>query len=140
MKLRVIASAVILLLALSTLSLAQDSTIKAATAAAEHWLATVDAGQYATSWTDAAQSFQSKVTRQQWEQQLDQSRKPLGKMESRQFKSGLPATNPPGAPAGKYCIVQFKTKFANGGTLVETVSMQDRGGKWQTAGYFIKPE
>lgn len=140
MKLRVVASAVLFLLVLTTLCSAQDPTIKAATAAAEQWLATVDAGHYAKSWSDTAPSFQSKVTRQQWEQSLDQSRKPLGKLESRQFKSGLPATNPPGAAAGKYCIVQFKSKFSNGGTLVETVSMLDKGGQWQTAGYFIKPE
>ena len=140
MKFRVIASAVIFLLALTTLASAQDLTIKAASAAAEQWLATVDAGQYGKSWSDAAQFFQSKVTKQQWEQQLDQSRKPLGKVESRQFKSGLPATNPPGAPAGKYCIVQFKTKFSNGGALLETVSMLDHAGQWQAAGYFIKPD
>ena len=140
MKFRFLASAVIVLLALTALSSAEDPTIKAATTAAQQWLATVDAGQYAKSWSDASPTFQGKVTRQQWEQSLDQSRKPLGKMESREFKSGLPATNPQGAPAGKYCIVQFRTKFSNGGTLVETVSLQDVGGKWQTAGYFIKPD
>jgi uncharacterized membrane protein len=141
MKSRFIGAAVIALLALSTLSLAQDSTIKAATAAAEQWLGIVDAGQYAKSWSQAAPFFQSKVSEKQWEDALNQSQKPLGKMLSRQFKSGLPTTNLPGAPAGKYCVIQFRTKFSDGGSMIETVTpMLDKDGQWKVSGYYIKPD
>lgn len=141
MKLRFIASAVLFLTALTTVSFAQDATIKAATAAAKQWLATVDAGQYGKSWDTASSLFQGKISKQQWEQALDQTRKPLGKMESRQFKSALPTKNLPGVPAGDYCVIQFTTKFANGGTLIETVTpMLDKDGQWKVSGYLIKPD
>ncbi len=140
MKLRVIASTAVFLLAVTTLTFADD-TVQNATTAAKQWLAIVDAGQYGKSWDEASTFFQGKVTKQQWEQKLDQSRKPLGKMETRQFKSGLPATNPPGAPAGKYCAIQFQTKFSVGGALVETLSMVlDKNGQWKPTAYFMKPE
>jgi Protein of unknown function (DUF4019) len=100
----------------------------------------VDAGHYGQSWEQASSFFQSKVSKAQWEQAADQVRSPLGKMESRQFKAADFESKLPGAPDGKYCVIQFRTKFAQGGNTIETVTpMLDRDGKWKVSGYFIKP-
>lgn len=124
---------------LAGLCSAQDSpNVKAATKAAQDWLATVDAGHYGQSWDDASSFFQSRVDKQQWEQMLTQVRSPLGKLQSRQFKSAS-ETPPPGAPAGKYVTIQFNTKFATVGDTVETIVPTLENGKWKVSGYFVKP-
>jgi Protein of unknown function (DUF4019) len=112
---------------------------KAATAAAEKWLAEVDNGQYAQSWQDASVIFQSGVSEQKWESAVEAVRNPLGDLVSRKLKSAQYATQLPGAPDGQYVVMQFETSFANKKAAIETVTfMLDKDGQWKAAGYFIK--
>lgn len=128
------------LLALSGFSFAQNPDLKAATDAAQQWLALVDAGQYAESWNNTAGFFQEKVTKPDWEKTMASGRAPFGKLESRQFKSANYETRLPNAPAGKYFVLQYRTKFANSPALIETVTpMQDKDGRWKVSGYYIRP-
>jgi hypothetical protein len=60
-------------------------------------------------------------------------------VESRQFKSADLETKLPGAPEGKYCIIQFRTKFKAGGMMIETVTPMLDNGRWKVSGYLIKP-
>lgn len=85
--------------------------VDAATSAAQSWLVLVDEEKYGESWTSAATLFKSA-----------------------QF-----ATTLPGAPDGKYVVIQFNTTFANKAAAVETITpMQEPDGTWKVSGYFIK--
>jgi len=120
---------------------AADENLKAATDAAQQWLALVDAGQYDQSWDQASSPFKEKVTKEQWRSTMSSGRAPLGKMESRQFKDGQYETSLPGAPAGKYFVIQYRTKFANSGPMIETITpMLDKDGTWRVAGYYMRPD
>ncbi len=111
----------------------------AAVKAAESWLAVVDAGDYGRSWADSAALFRAAVTKEQWQQALAGSRKPLGSLVSRKVKSTQFATSLPGAPDGEYVVIQFTTSFANKKTAVETVTpMKESDGVWRVSGYYIK--
>ena len=45
----------------------------------------------------------------------------------------------PGAPAGRYVVMQFDASFAGRKSAAETVTfLLDRDGKWRSAGYFIR--
>jgi hypothetical protein len=45
----------------------------------------------------------------------------------------------PGAPGGKYVIIQYATAFEKKATAVETViPMLDPDGAWRVSGYFIR--
>jgi len=45
----------------------------------------------------------------------------------------------PGAPDGKYVIIQYDTVFENKASAVETVTpMVDPDGSWRVSGYFIR--
>ena len=45
----------------------------------------------------------------------------------------------PGAPDGKYVVVQYRTSFERKESAVETVTpMLDEDGRWRVSGYFIK--
>ncbi|MDD5727388.1 MAG: DUF4019 domain-containing protein [Victivallales bacterium] len=120
-------------------SASNPETEKAAVAAAENWLALIDAAQYAASWQQAAQYFKNALPEDRWLQTVKAVRKPLGAKLSRQLISKRYCTSLPGAPDGEYVVIQFKSSFKNKSTAIETVTpMRAEDGKWRVAGYFIK--
>jgi hypothetical protein len=111
----------------------------AAVAAAQTWLALVDAGKYGESWETAAAYFKSAVTKDYWLQVLPGAREPFGKLVSRELSSKTYARSLPGAPDGEYVVIQFKASFENKNSAIETVTpMLDNDGVWRVSGYFIK--
>ncbi|MDE1938052.1 MAG: DUF4019 domain-containing protein [Alphaproteobacteria bacterium] len=113
-------------------------TAAQATDSAKAWLALVDAGNYAQSWSETCALFQDHVTQAQWATAAKAARGPLGALISRAVAKATPANTLPGAPDGQYVVVQFHSKFANKADAVETVTMMMDGGSWKAAGYFIK--
>jgi hypothetical protein len=107
--------------------------------AAGPWLALVDAGQYSRSWETAAEWLRSTVQRREFVKAVGNSRKPWGKVVSRQLESKRFGAKAPGTPDGQYVILQYKTVFANHKSATETVTpMLDRDKKWRVSGYEIK--
>jgi hypothetical protein len=106
---------------------------------AESWLALVDRQKYGESWDAAAKLFQDNVARDTWRDALGAARGPLGKPVARKVKSAETRTSLPGAPDGKYVIIQFDTSFEHKKSAVETITpMQEADGSWKVSGYFIK--
>jgi serine/threonine protein kinase len=111
----------------------------AAVTAAQKWLAGIDAGDYAQSWLDASAHFQGAITQDNWVQALESVRKPLGKLEIRTVDSAVTETQLPGAPDGKYVVMQFAAAFAGKHSATETVTfLLDANGTWKADGYYIK--
>ncbi len=126
-------------LLLATTALADEAAEKAAVAAADSWLKRVDAGRYGASWDDAAALFRNAITKQDWEKALKGVRSPLGKALSRKVASRTYAESLPGAPDGKYVVLQYASSFESKRTAYETVTtMQEKDGSWRVSGYFIK--
>ncbi len=86
------------------------------------WLALVDAGRYEESWKEAASLFRGAVSQEDWKKMMAGTRQPLGKTLSRKVKSRTYKENLPGAPDGKYVVLEFDTSFENKKTSVETVT------------------
>jgi hypothetical protein len=111
--------------------------------AMQTWLAEMDAGDYAQSWSDASSSFQKAVTSDKWVSMAQAVRTPLGKLISRKQVSALydEAIQGPGSSMvpGPYVIAQFKTSFDNLPSAEETVTFDKIDGTWRAAGYYIKP-
>jgi hypothetical protein len=130
---------VILVLALATqFTRAADSKAEARSRS-EQWLALVDGGNYAGSWTEASRLFQSKITQKQWAGMVEGVRTPLGPLASdRSLISITFRKSLPGVPDGNYAVIQFRSAFKNKAQAVETVSLMLEDGKWKVAGYFIK--
>jgi hypothetical protein len=94
---RILCLAIVGLILPGVTAMASDSEKEsAAVSAAEKWLATVDAGEYAASWQEAAELFRNAVTKEEWEQLMQAGRKPLGKLISRTVKSKIYTTSMPG--------------------------------------------
>ena len=118
---------------------ADEASEKAAQAAASEWLSLVDQGKYAESWETAAAYFKNAVPEKQWLQSMKGARQPLGKLVSRKLLSARFSTSLPGAPDGRYVVIQYTTSFENKSSAVETVTpMLDDDQKWRVSGYFIK--
>lgn len=130
---------VVLSLALTAFAGADEPAEKAAVAAAEAWLKEVDTGAYDKSWERAAELFRNAVPKKSWEQSMEGVRAPLGAVLERKLASKKYTETLPGAPAGKYVVVQFTTSFANKKEAVETVTPAlDKDGTWRVSGYFIR--
>ena len=118
---------------------ADQSTEKAAQKVAESWLSLIDSGEYLESWNEAAQIFKQKISLQQWKTSLESVRIPLGKLKSRRFKTATYTETLPGAPDGKYVVIQYETTFDKKESAIETVTpMMEKDGQWKVSGYFIR--
>ena len=63
----------------------------------------------------------------------------LGALVSRKLRSAKEYNALPGAPDGKFVMMQFDTSFAAKKTAVETVTfMLEKDGAWRSVGYFIR--
>jgi hypothetical protein len=108
-------------------------------AAADAWLAVVDEGRYGDSWEQACAYFRNAVPKDQWERQAAGVRRPLGKVLARELDSAKYTTVLPGAPDGEYVVIQYKTKFENKASSIETVTpMRDQDGTFRVSGYYIR--
>ena len=122
-----------------TLAEANELEQQMAIVSAEDWLHLVDNGKYAESWEQGATYFKSAIKSADWEQTIKAVRKPLGNVISRSIVSQQYTTTLPGAPDGKYVVIQYQTSFANKKEAIETITpMMDKDSKWHVSGYFIK--
>jgi hypothetical protein len=133
----------LLALSLSLVACKKEGEVAAgdqdAVAAADAWLAIVDGERYGESWEQAASLFKGAVASEAWQRQVGAVRKPLGKLVSRKVKSTHSMTSLPGAPDGKYVVIQYDAVYESKAAATETVTpMLDTDGKWRVSGYFIK--
>ena len=111
-----------------------------AMAAAESWLATVDAGRYGQSWDDAADALHEGIARDKWETALVSVRGQTGSLVARKVRSATFTRQMPNAPAGEYVVIVFDSRFEKVPHATETLApMKDPEGKWKVAGYFVRP-
>ncbi len=117
----------------------KDKNTEAARKGAESWLAVVDKGDYAGSYDGAASIFKLAITKKDWLQKVRAARSLMGKVISRKLKRAQYKTSLPGAPDGKYVVIQYDTSFANKRSAVETITPTlDKDAKWRVSGYFIR--
>jgi hypothetical protein len=113
----------------------------AALAAIGPWLALVDRGDYSQSWQAAASVLRGNYERRDFIQSLNETRKPLGPVKSRELVSKVYAASlsVPGAPKGLVVTAQYKTSFAAKPAATETImSMPDKDKKWRVWAYYVK--
>lgn len=124
---------------LASAALADQSTKQAALDKAGAWLALVDGGRYQLSHEEAARIFKKAVTAQRWQESIGAARGSLGKVVSRAVSVAQYHTSLPGAPDGKYWVIQYATSFAHKKQATETLTMMmDPDGAWRAAGYFVR--
>lgn len=126
------------LIALGGPTSASDADENSAVAASQQWLSIADKGQYGLCWDKSANFFKQNVKKKDLEAKLKATRGELGDLVSRKLKAKQFKTAMPGAPDGKYVVIQYETSFAHKQKAVETVTpMLDKNGEWKVSGYYI---
>ena len=115
-----------------------NSSAAASLSAARHWVALVDGHRLDESWRTAAALFRSQISAAQWTSTVQPVRQPLGPVSSRTFQSVTKTTSLPGAPAGDFEVLLFKTDFAERRGALETIILTHESGGWKVAGYYIR--
>jgi hypothetical protein len=106
--------------------------------AARAWLALIDHGRYAESWSSAGAIFRAHVSSARWTHQAALARSPLGPVVSRNFAGDEPSTSLPGAPDAIYDQVHFSTVFAHKASATETAVMTRQKDGWRVDGYWVR--
>lgn len=118
---------------------AEPNKEQVAVAAAEKWVALIDAGNYENSWQEGAEYFKGAVSQERWEQLLQAFRKPLGSVIFRKVTSKSYKTSLPGVPDGEYVVIRYKASYQNKKSAQETITMVlDTDGQWRAVGYTMK--
>lgn len=106
--------------------------------AAQDFVNDLDKGQYGQSWGKGDALFQQTFTKEEWIKVLNETRKGLGKMKSRQLKDQRPAWDPNGLPKGAYMVVEYETSFENSPSSLELLTLRKgAGGKWRVLTYEV---
>jgi len=138
MKRRPVVATLLALSGFPAAVLAADDDTSAARAAAGDWLKKLDLADAAGTWESAASAFKASVTAPAWQQAAQSLQAQYGALRSRTEKSATFARSLPGAPEGRYVILQFDAVFEKKARSVETVTVAlDRDGAWHVAGYFV---
>ena len=109
----------------------------AARAAAEKWLAILDAGDYGKAWDQTAKAFRERVKREQWVESLPKTRGALGAVKSRSVEVSSFKPSLPGMPDGDYVTVRFSTNFEKKNDAQELVTLVYEDGAWRPLGYGV---
>lgn len=110
----------------------------AAAAAAQEWLALLDAGDHQACWQRAAALMRGAVSPDQLAGALRTALAPLGAPVSRSLDGADYHETLPGAPDGRYWVLRFAASYARKRAAVETVTAAWDGGAWRVSGYFIR--
>jgi hypothetical protein len=105
---------------------------------AERWLALVDSGRIDESWSEAASLFRNAVSRAQWKRALTAARGPLGALISRRLLGAQYTESLPGAPDGRYLVIQYEAEYEKKHSAIETITPMFEDGKWRVSGYYIR--
>lgn len=105
---------------------------------AEAWLKIQDTADYEKSWQAAADYFHSQVPVKGWVRRMEQVRKPLDPVLTRELSASEWKEEIPNLPKGEYVALVYETVFAAGHTQPETVVMVHEGGGWKMVGYAVQ--
>jgi hypothetical protein len=120
---------------------AEELDTAPAMAAAQGWLAYVDAGDFGKSWDESAAYFQTSIPKLDWQKKLDAARSPLGVLITRKIVRADYARKLPNAPDGEYVVIRYEARFGNVPRATESVTaMREQDGLWKVAGYAIRIE
>tara|TARA_B100001057_G_scaffold245279_3_gene245617 strand:- start:26511 stop:26918 length:408 start_codon:yes stop_codon:yes gene_type:complete len=112
---------------------------KKAIKAVTFWLSQIDNEKYDNSWEISGNYFQENIQKDRWVATLRASRRPLGKLISRNNDSIDYHASLPGVPDGNYYIVHFNVTYENKDEAKETITLSKNGkGLWEVVGFFIK--
>lgn len=113
-----------------------DTLEETAQRAADSWLLLWDANRYDDSYDELASSTKRDVSRAQWLDYWTATRKPLGRMKSRQPLPAKFFKSLPNLPDHEGAMLQYQSSFESKPSVLETLGMvREKDGTWRVANY-----
>ena len=119
---------------------ADDSRAKEAAAAAQQWLAEIDANKVEESYDQGCTAFHNKVSKQQWITVLKALRPSIGNLTSRSAQSADYKPDGFEGMEGECVVIKYSSVFSVIGAALEVVVMKREDGQWRGAGYNVQPQ
>jgi Protein of unknown function (DUF4019) len=121
-----------------TKSLAEKrSREKAAHAAAEEWLASIDRADYAAAYAREPARLRTATTEEQFVRSMEGRRQPFGRVLSRSLIGAAFTRKLTGAPDGNYESILFRTSFQNKKVAGERVILSRESDDWKVVDYRV---
>ena len=114
------------------------SAPRVAKAAAEQWLALIDAGKYKESWVQSCEWTRTNLEMAQWQDHLKFVRLPRGAPIIRNEKKSDHIMSTKGIPDQEGAYIQYGTFFEDGDFAMETVGLTlEVDGRWRPVTYVL---
>lgn len=112
---------------------------KEAEKAANDYVAVLDKGEYARSWELGGEVFRSLVSQEKWVRDLNQMRKPLGTVASRQLIKNEFIKDPYDILTWDFILVEYETAFENAPQAREILFLRSnpQDERWYVGSYEI---
>ena len=110
---------------------------KEARAAAEQWLALIDAAKYPEAYALEHQRPRAATTEAQFVRSMEGRRQPFGRVLSRVFIGAAYTRKLTGAPDGQYESILFRTGFAHKSVAAERVILSRETDGWRIVDYRV---
>jgi len=103
------------------------------------FLGYLDHGRFADSYAYTGMLIRTQLDRDGFATQIEKTRVGTGALQSRDLIDASYATTVPGAPAGQYVVLNYRSSFGNrADEAVETLTLAFANGYWRVSGYYIK--
>jgi hypothetical protein len=106
-------------------------------AAAEEWLALIDAADYAAAHAAEPPRLRAATTPEQFQRSMESRRQPFGDVLSRKFIGSAFTRKLTGAPDGQYQSILFRTSFAHKSVAAERVILSREADAWRVVDYRV---
>ena len=106
-------------------------------AAAEDWLALIDAANYAAAYASEPARLRAATTQEQFVRSMEGRRQPFGRVLSRKFIGAAFTRKMTGAPDGHYESILFRTSFAHKSVAAERVILSRDSDGWLVVDYRV---
>jgi len=107
--------------------------------AAAEFLFLVDTEEYAQSWEITSAALKKILTKDAWNERIEEIRSFLGPVVERVQNSISYTDSASDVPEGEYVVMTFISKFELRERVVETITlMLNDNNEWKVAGYFLK--
>ncbi|HEU4430226.1 MAG TPA: DUF4019 domain-containing protein [Myxococcota bacterium] len=107
-----------------------------ASGVASEFLDQLDRGAAEETWPALAAPLRASAPEAGWPAQIARMRAPLGRPVARQLASALFTETLPGAPPGRYFVIEYDAQFSDATCGERVVAMLEHGA-WRVAGYVI---
>lgn len=116
---------------------ALTAAVESATIATQSWLDLIDKQRYGNAWDKSSELLKSSIGKDEWVIIMEQTRKPLGSVKSREVLDKRTAKNPQGLPEGDYMVMFYKTGFTQKAMAYELVTLYHENGEWRVVTYQV---